>query len=126
MEPWYADDTATLYHGDSLAVLRSLPDCSVQCCVTSPPYWALRDYGVDGQMGLERTPEEYVANLVALLREVRRVLRNDGSLWLNIGDTYSVGRGASQGYDPKDSKSGRQKFTCRPNDRALPGLKKKD
>lgn len=54
MEPWYSDNTATLYHGDSLAVLRSLPDCSVQCCVTSPPYWALRDYEVDGQLGADQ------------------------------------------------------------------------
>jgi DNA modification methylase len=61
---------------------------SVHCCVTSPPYWGLRDYGTTGQLGLERTPEEYVANMVAVFREVRRVLRDDGTLWLNLGDTY--------------------------------------
>ena len=74
--------------GDSLAVLRTIPDESVHCCVTSPPYWGLRDYGVPGQLGLERTPEEYVAKMVEVIREVRRVLRKDGTLWLNLGDSY--------------------------------------
>lgn len=61
---------------------------SVQCCVTSPPYWGLRDYGVSGQLGLEKTPEEYVGKMVAGFREVKRVLRDDGTLWLNLGDSY--------------------------------------
>lgn len=61
----------------------------MNCCVTSPPYWGLRDYGVDGQIGLEKSPEEYIAKLVEVFREVRRVLRNDGTLWLNLGDTYN-------------------------------------
>jgi DNA modification methylase len=78
-------------HGDALAVLRTLPAESVHCCVTSPPYWGLRDYGVPGQIGLERTPEEYVARIVEVFREVRRVLRVDGTCWLNIGDTYASG-----------------------------------
>jgi DNA modification methylase len=80
---------AKLYTGDCLDVLRTLPDACVQTCVTSPPYWGLRDYGVDGQMGLERTPDEYVAKMVEAFREVRRVLRDDGTLWLNIGDSYA-------------------------------------
>lgn len=79
--------------GDCREVLRSLPDASVQCCVTSPPYWGLRDYGVDGQLGLERTPDEYVARMVEVFRDVRRVLRDDGTLWLNLGDSYGGDRG---------------------------------
>ena len=80
---------ATLYLGDALTVLRELPDCSVQCCVTSPPYWRLRDYGVAGQLGLESTPAEYVEKMMEVFGEVRRVLRDDGTLWLNLGDSYS-------------------------------------
>ncbi|HUX70460.1 MAG TPA: site-specific DNA-methyltransferase [Cellulomonadaceae bacterium] len=90
-QPYYSDDTVTLHHGDSLAVLRSLPDASVDCCVTSPPYFGLRDYGVDGQMGAESSPAEYVENMRALFAEVRRVLADDGTLWLNLGDSYSGG-----------------------------------
>jgi|LSQX01.3.fsa_nt_gb DNA modification methylase len=80
----------TLLNGDALKMLKTLPDESVHCCVTSPPYWGLRDYGVDGQLGLEPTPNEYVANMVEVFREVKRVLRKDGTLWLNLGDTYAT------------------------------------
>ena len=73
--------------GDCRDVLKTIPDASVHCCVTSPPYFGLRDYGHDGQIGLERTPDEFVAKLVSVFREVRRVLRDDGTLWLNLGDT---------------------------------------
>ena len=142
MTPYIDDPDFTLYVGDSLEVLRDLPAESVHCCVTSPPYWGLRDYGtgtwdargrrlrarisrcgtgggrggsgtldkrsgdamvatvaadacscgatrIDQQLGLEPTPDEYVANMVAVFREVRRVLRKDGTLWLNIGDSYA-------------------------------------
>lgn len=75
--------------GQCIDALRSLDSESVQCCVTSPPYWGLRDYGEDGQIGLEKTPEEYVARLVEVFAEVRRVLRDDGVLWLNLGDSYA-------------------------------------
>jgi len=75
--------------GDCVESLRTLPDASVHCCVTSPPYWGLRDYGHDGQIGLESTPEAYVARMVEVFREVRRVLRDDGTLWLNLGDSYA-------------------------------------
>src|SRR5690606_34431393 len=75
--------------GDALSVLKTMPDKSINTCVTSPPYWGLRDYGVDGQLGLEPTPEEYVANLVEVFREVKRALRDDGTLWLNLGDSYA-------------------------------------
>jgi len=79
----------TILNGDVIACLRSLPDACVQCVVTSPPYWGLRDYGVEGQIGLEPTPEEYVEKMVEVFREVRRVLRDDGTLWLNLGDSYA-------------------------------------
>jgi DNA modification methylase len=79
---------ARILIGDALDRLHELPDGSVQTCVTSPPYWGLRDYGNDGQLGLEPTPDEYVANMVAVFREVRRVLADDGTLWLNLGDSY--------------------------------------
>jgi DNA modification methylase len=78
----------TIYHGDVLAVLRGMADESVNCCVTSPPYFNLRDYGVPGQIGLERTPREFIGRLVDVFREVRRVLRSDGTLWVNMGDSY--------------------------------------
>lgn len=78
----------SIIQGDAPQVLRTLPSESVQCVVTSPPYFGLRDYGVAGQFGLEPTVEEYVATLVAVFREVRRVLRDDGVLWLNLGDSY--------------------------------------
>ncbi len=74
--------------GDVLDKLKEIPGGTVQTCVTSPPYWGLRDYGHDGQIGLEKTPEEYVAKLVEVFREVKRVLPDDGTLWLNLGDSY--------------------------------------
>lgn len=77
--------------GDALDVLRKINTESVQCVVTSPPYWGLRDYGIEGQLGLEATPQEYVDNMVQVFREVRRALRNDGTLWLNLGDSYAQG-----------------------------------
>jgi DNA modification methylase len=75
-----------IYQGDCLDILPTLSAKSVQCCVTSPPYYGLRDYGCDGQIGLETTPEAYVEKLVAVFREVRRVLADDGTLWLNLGE----------------------------------------
>ena len=79
----------TIINGDSLEVLKSLPDNSIDCCVTSPPYYALRDYGCDGQIGLEETPEKYIESLCDVFSEVRRVLAPQGTLWLNIGDSYN-------------------------------------
>ena len=75
--------------GDCRQILPSLETESVQCCVTSPPYWGLRDYDHPGQIGCEETPERYVHTLVEIFREVRRVLRKDGTLWLNVGDGYA-------------------------------------
>lgn len=77
-----------IHLGDCLEVLKTLPDNSVDCCVTSPPYYALRDYGVEGQLGLENSPEEYIAKMTEVFMEVYRVLKDDGTLWLNIGDSY--------------------------------------
>ena len=91
MKPYYSDESVRLFHGDSLAVLRELPDQSVDCCVTSPPYFGLRDYGQEGQYGLEASPAEYVETMRALFAEVRRVLVDDGTMWLNLGDSYSSG-----------------------------------
>lgn len=90
--PYYTDDSITLWHGDALEVLHTLPDQSVDCCVTSPPYFGLRDYGETGQYGLEETPAAYVDTLSAVFAEVHRVLADDGTLWVNLGDSY-----ASQG-----------------------------
>ena len=78
-----------ILQGDALTVIKTLPSESVNMCVTSPPYYGLRDYGVDGQIGLEETPEQYIERLVDVFHEVKRVLRDDGTLWVNIGDSYS-------------------------------------
>ena len=87
--------TVRILQGDCRDVLKTLPDESVHCVVTSPPYWGLRDYGVDGQIGMEDTPEAFVGALVQVFHEVRRVLRDDGTLWLNMGDSYATGRGGT-------------------------------
>lgn len=94
----------TIISGDALSELKKQQDNSVNCCVTSPPYFGLRDYGVEGQIGLEQTPEEYVAKLTSVFREVRRVLRNDGTLWLNIGDSYAAQRSGT--HQPAETLAG--------------------
>ena len=81
----------TILQGDVIERLQDIEDNTIQCVVTSPPYWGLRDYGEDDQLGLEETPEEYVDNMVKVFREVRRTLKDDGTLWLNLGDSYSSG-----------------------------------
>jgi DNA modification methylase len=112
-----------ILEGDCRQVLATLADESVQTCVTSPPYWGQRDYGVEGQLGLEATPQEYVTKLVDIFAEVRRVLRGDGTLWLNLGDTYISAKGRSHGTDPKQRA---RRLGLRPQDVAIPGLKGKD
>jgi len=144
MTPYYSDSHVTIHRSDALTALRTMPDASVHCCVTSPPYWGLRDYGAPGQLGLEPTPEEYVARLVDVFREVRRVLRDDGTLWLNLGDSYATGAGkvgerpgggaqgdawlgsTSSGQDPKRSAPRPRGPTTQPNRMPLAGLKPKD
>jgi len=111
--------------GDALDVLRGIPSASVQCCVTSPPYWGLRDYQVECQFGLEKTPGEYVEKLVAIFREVRRVLRDDGTCWVNLGDSYaasSKGSGVRRSIQPTNPGS----FYSVSFDLAECGLKPKD
>ncbi len=99
--PYYSDETIALHHGDALNVLQGMESGSVDCLVTSPPYFGLRDYGIDGQIGAEPTPAEYVAALVAVFSEARRVLASDGTCWLNLGDSYAADNpgGYRQGYD---------------------------
>jgi DNA modification methylase len=97
MSAYYQDDTVTLLLGDALDQLRTLPDGSADCIVTSPPYYGLRDYGTEGQYGLESTPAEYVETMRALFAEARRVLADDGTLWLNLGDSYTHSGSGAQG-----------------------------
>ncbi len=95
VEPAYEYEDGELYCGEVQKVLADMPDESVQCIVTSPPYFGLRDYGMKGQIGLEETPEEYIQRLVEVFRELRRVLATDGIAWLNLGDSYWGGKGRS-------------------------------
>jgi DNA modification methylase len=113
--------TVSILIGDVRKTLATLPAESVQCIVTSPPYYGLRDYGVDGQIGLEPTPEEYVAELVAVFREARRVLRADGVLWLNLGDSYAAG--GNGGGNKNDTNVG---SLSAPPKKAPLGYKQKD
>ena len=111
--------------GDSLEVLKTMDDESVHCCVTSPPYWALRNYDHPDQLGQEATPEGYVDNLVAIMGEVHRVLRSDGTLWLNLGDTYAGTGYKGKHKDPKNPK-GRNGQANDAKNHKVPGLKSKD
>ncbi len=119
-----------IIQGDALTVLRDMPDESVNICVTSPPYWGLRDYGVSGQLGLEKTPEEYTAKMVETFREVRRVLRKDGTLWLNLGDSYASQPGQRVQNGKRDDVAGWKQETnvgsCTIGSRDVSGLKPKD
>jgi|694.fasta_scaffold24121_9 DNA modification methylase len=117
-------NTAEILNGDVRQALASLPDQSVQTVITSPPYWGLRDYGTTGQLGQEDTPYEFVENLVEIFRDVKRVLKDDGTVWLNLGDSY-VGTGhKGEHKDPKYS-NGRNGQTTALNNK-VDGLKSKD
>ena len=112
---------STLFEGDALAVLRRIPTRSVRCVVTSPPYWGLRDYGIEEQIGLEVSMQQFLYRLVAIFAEVKRVLTDDGTLWLNIGDGYTIG---NRGYRAPDKKNPARAMDMRP---VTPeGLKPKD
>jgi site-specific DNA-methyltransferase (cytosine-N4-specific) len=124
MSEFYADDWLTIHGGDVRDILPELPADSVDCIVTSPPYWGLRDYGQDGQLGLEATPEEYVANLVGVFRELRRVLKPTGTAWLNLGDSYAS-TGGERTYGSSDNGTGRGPGTRR-HDVAGNAMKPKD
>ena len=112
-----------LIKGDVREVLKGLDPESVQCVVTSPPYWGLRDYGVDDQLGLEPTPEEYVENMVSVFQEVKRVLRKDGTVWLNLGDSYF---GGGRGKDGKYEVAYKSVEDSKPDWSKVSGLKPKD
>lgn len=116
VNPYYADDQVTLYLGDALEVARTLADSAADCIVTSPPYFGLRDYGIEGQYGLEASPVDYVETMRALFLELRRVLADDGTLWLNIGDSYYSGRG-NPGPNSADEKQVARRGWVRPQDR---------
>jgi DNA modification methylase len=129
----------TIHVGEALDRLRCLPSNSVHSICTSPPYWALRDYGHPDQLGLERTPREYIAKLVAILEEARRVLRHDGTLWLNLGDSYASGNAGGDVHtgfnkrwhgtpsDGKQAEHGDSRATARRAARGVPeGFKEKD
>jgi DNA modification methylase len=124
---WLAGQPLTLLNGDCRSVLKSMPDESVNCCVTSPPYWGLRDYGVKGQIGLEANLEEYTATMVAIFEDVRRVLRSDGTLWMNMGDSYNVATNKGRRYSATNNKNhgywSKEHDDVRCN---VPGLKPKD
>lgn len=121
--------TTEILVGDCLESIRGLPDQSVNCCVTSPPYFGLRDYGHAGQIGLESTPDEFIAKLVAAFREVKRVLRDDGTLWVNIGDSYAAsGTGGLSSKPPlmTGGRSTQEEATKRPSKTGFEGIKTKD
>lgn len=120
-----------ILRGDAIEALKMIPDNTVDCCVTSPPYYGLRDYDADGQIGLEETPEEYIERLVEVFREVRRVLRNDGTLWLNIGDSYAgSGKGRMRDGTHSADISKSSDYLCRAGGvitkSKTPGIKRKE
>lgn len=129
MLPWncakIADDFL-VYYGDALEVLKTLPDASVQCCVTSPPYWGLRDYQLPDQLGLEKTPQEYVEKLVIVFQEVKRVLKEDGTLWLNLGDCYNAHPGQRKTTDKCGKKQTTSVGANSVGSRHVPTIKAKD
>jgi len=110
-----------ILEGNSLEILRLLPTNSIQCVITSPPYWGLRDYNIHGQIGLEPSLQEFINHLVAIFNEIKRILRDDGTLWLNIGDGYTSG---NRGYRASDKKNPARAMKVRPN--TPEGLKPKD
>jgi DNA modification methylase len=115
-----------ILQGDCRDLLKTLPDASVHCVVTSPPYFGLRDYGVDGQIGLEASPEAFVAEMVAVFREVRRVLRDDGTLWLNLGDSYNSGASGGLGGSTLGGGQNNQRVSNRSGRGLVDALKPKD
>ena len=118
-------NTHKIIQGDCVSAMKTMPDGCVQTCVTSPPYWGLRDYGHKDQLGAEKTPEAYVENMVTVFREVRRILRDDGTVWLNLGDSYNAGRDGGHPGGKKQWKPCQEKYASRSGANA-PGLKPKD
>jgi site-specific DNA-methyltransferase (cytosine-N4-specific) len=119
---YYTDlKLSTVFHGDAAVLLKKLPADFFRCCITSPPYWDLRDYNAAGQIGAEDDPQEYIKRLVNIFEEVRRVLTADGTLWLNIGDSYTSG---NRGYRAPDKKNPVRAMSYRA--KTPRGLKPKD
>lgn len=112
--------------GDIREIAPQLPDRSVHCIVTSPPYWRLRDYGLEGQLGMEPTPGEYVANLVAVFRELNRVLHDDGTLWLNLGDSYVASKTGRPGPSTLEGGKATQAVASQRPDKRVPSLPQKN
>lgn len=123
MKPYYEEDGVQLYLGDCRRVLAEMANETVQCCVTSPPYYGLRDYGCEGQIGMEKTYREYIEKMVNVFSDVRRVLRSDGTLWLNMGDSYGSGNRESNDQ-VSDNKGKRGTTNLRPQ--MSGGIKPKD
>lgn len=121
-EAYLTDPDLRIFHGDARDALALLPDDSVDCIVTSPPYWGLRDYGVDGQIGLEDSPTEYVYQMMVIFKEARRALGAHGTLWLNLGDSYA----ANRSYQVSDSKHQSHDFAGSGSFPVPEGLKPKD
>ncbi|MDR1677037.1 MAG: site-specific DNA-methyltransferase, partial [Deltaproteobacteria bacterium] len=113
--------SSTIFEGDALTVLRRIESKSVRCTITSPPYWGLRTYGICDQIGLEDTVSQYINKLVSVFSEVKRVLADDGTFWLNIGDSYTSG---NRGYRAPDKKNPARAMNIRPD--TPDGLKPKD
>lgn len=118
----------TIHNIDCLTGMMQLPDNCIDCCVTSPPYYGLRDYGHEGQIGLEETPEQYVEKIVAVFEQVRRVLKPDGTLWLNLGDTYAGGGSGTSGKNSNVGYFNKGEFLNKRNKKSFlaGGLKPKD
>lgn len=127
MHTYLTTPHGTLHHGHALDVLRTLPEASVHCCVTSPPYWGLRDYGAERQIGAEDTMDDYLHNLLQVMEEVRRVLRVDGTLWLNLGDAYVSSSGKRKPFDPAGNKQGSNPASiAAPGSRTVEGIAPKN
>jgi DNA modification methylase len=126
VRPYFQSGGVSIYHGDVRQVLRELESESVHCVVTSPPYWGLRDYGCEGQIGLEDSPVKYVATMREVFAEVRRVLRDDGTLWLNMGDSYAASGRGGGGGSFQDGDVGTKVSDANNRRGAAPGYKPKD
>ena len=126
MSLYFQDERTTLHHGDAATTLDGMPAGSVDCIVTSPPYFGLRDYGVDGQIGVEATPAEFVAAMVAVFREARRVLADDGTLWLNLGDSYNAHPGQRKVGDKAGAKQASKRGSTAAPSRSVEGLAAKN
>lgn len=122
---YYNIDEGILYNGNCLEILKLLPNESINCCITSPPYWGLRDYGHNKQIGIEKTPDEYVSKMVSVFAEVKRVLKPEGTLWLNLGDSY-VGTGAKGDYKDPKNPNGRNSQKEKAKNNKVEMLKSKD